>query len=340
MPPSIPDYTTEHQILETPPRKSRWRTVMLIALCAIVIPLLVVSVYVRILTQPPVDFPVSTTIEVESGMSISAITKQLESQNVVKSALLLYVVLLTSYEPENVKASTYYLDTPMSVFAVAEMLVRGDFNSNLISFTHIEGERASHVAENAALQLIDFDAAEFMMLASTFEGKLFPETYRIPKDFTEAELLNLMLETYEKNIVPLRERFKLVDLREEEVIILASIIEREANSIESMKMVSGILQNRLRIGMGLQVDASMEYILDKPLQELTAEDLKIDSPYNTYLYRGLTPTAIGNPGLDAITAVLEPTPSEYMFYITGDDGNFYYAETFDEHKANIARYLK
>ena len=292
------------------------------------------------LTQPPSDFPVDTSIEIEPGTSISAITKQLESQRVVKSALLLYVVLLTNYEPENVKASTYYLDTPLSVFAVADMLVRGDFNANLISFTHIEGERASHVAKNAALQLTNFDAAEFMMLASTSEGKLFPETYRIPKDFTEAELLELMLETYEKNIAPLREDFKLVDLSENEVAILASIIEREANSIESMKMVSGILQNRLRIGMGLQVDASMEYILDKPLKELTAEDLKMDTPYNTYLYRGLTPTAIGNPGLDALKAVLEPTPSEYMFYITGDDGNFYYAETFDEHKVNIARYLK
>ena len=340
MPPSIPDYTTENPIIETPPRKSTWRVVMFVALCAVVVPLLVVSVYVRTLALPPTDFPIASTIEIEPGMSISAITKQLESQNVVKSALLLYVVLLTSYEPENVKASTYYLDTPLSVFAVADMLVRGDFNANLISFTHIEGERASHVAENAALQLTDFNAAEFMMLASTSEGKLFPETYRIPKDFTEVELLDLMLETYEKNIAPLREDFKLVDLSENEVVILASIIEREANSIESMKMVSGILQNRMRIGMGLQVDASMEYILDKPLKELTAEDLKMDTPYNTYLYRGLTPTAIGNPGLDALKAVLEPTPSEYMFYITGDDGNFYYAETFDEHKVNIARYLK
>ena len=84
----------------------------------------------------------------------------------------------------------------------------------------------------------------------------------------------------------------------------------------------------------------MEYIFDKPLKELTAEDLKMDTPYNTYLYRGLTPTAIGNPGLDALKAVLEPTPSEYMFYITGDDGNFYYAKTFDDHRQNISKYLR
>ncbi|MBY0537838.1 endolytic transglycosylase MltG [Patescibacteria group bacterium] len=340
MPPIVPDYTNEIPSLQTEPRKTKRGLILLISLGMALLALLVISMYLRTLTQPPANFPIGTSIEIEPGTSISAITQQLEDQNIIKSGLLLYIVLLTNYEPENVKASTYYFDAPLSVFAVADTLVTGDFNSNLLSFTHIEGERASHVAENAAGVLTDFDAEEFMKLASTSEGKLFPETYRIPKDFTEEELFTLMLETYEKNIAPLREQFKLVDLTENEVVILASIIEREANSVESMKMVSGILQNRIRIGMGLQVDASMEYVLDKPLRELTAEDLKMDSPYNTYLYRGLTPTAIGNPGLDAITAVLEPTPSEYMFYITGDDGNFYYAETFDEHKVNIARHLR
>src|SRR3989344_2097250 len=91
-----------------------------------------------------------------------------------------------------------------------------------------------------------------------------------------------------------------------------------------MRLVSGILQNRLEIGMALQVDASMEYVLDKPLSELTPEDLELDTPYNTYLYPGLPPTAIGNPGLLAIDAVLNPTPSPYFFYVTGTDGNFYY----------------
>lgn len=340
MPPTVPDYTTEENIFVSPPKKSRLGLFVLITLAILLIALMSVAVYVRALALAPTDFPVGTTIEIEPGTSISAITKQLAEGHVVKSALLLYVVLLTNYEPENVKAGAYHFDTALSVFDVAATLVAGDFDANLISFTHIEGERASHIAENAAQELTNFSAEKFMLLASTSEGKLFPETYRIPKDFSEQELLDLMLETYEKNIAPLRNDFKLVDLSENEVVILASVIEREANSVESMKMVSGILQNRLRIGMGLQVDASMEYILDKPLKELTADDLKMDSPYNTYIYRGLPPTAIGNPGLDALKAVLQPTPSAYMFYITGDDGTFHYAKTFDEHKVNVARYLQ
>ena len=92
--------------------------------------------------------------------------------------------------------------------------------------------------------------------------------------------------------------------------------------------------------MPLQADASIEYVLDKPLNELTADDLKIESPYNTYLNQGLPPTPIGNPGLEAILAVLEPAQTDDLFYITGNDGEFYYAKTFDEHRLNIARYLK
>ncbi len=296
--------------------------------------------YMQKLAEPPVHFPSNTPIEVVPGSSISAITKQFKDAGVVQSDLLLYFVLLTSYEPADVKASTYIFSEPHDVYQVAKTLVTGDFDSLLISFIHREGEPVKEIAVTAEATLTGFSAAEFVLLASTSEGKLFPETYRIPKTFTPLELYTLMIETYEENLTPLRDRIKTSGLTETEVIILASIIEREANSSASMKLVSGILQNRLALGMALQVDASMEYILEKPLKELTAEDLKIDTPYNTYLYRGLPPTAIGNPGLDAIMAVLEPTPSEYMFYITGNDGNFYYAEDFDGHRQNIAKYLR
>ena len=115
-------------------------------------------------------------------------------------------------------------------------------------------------------------------------------------------------------------------MTEYEIITLASILEREANSAESMRMISGILQNRLEINMPLQVDASIEYDLDKPLHELTPTDLKErDTPYNTYLYSGLPPTPIGNPGQTAIEATLNPTESDYLFYVTDDESNFHYA---------------
>jgi UPF0755 protein len=110
-------------------------------------------------------------------------------------------------------------------------------------------------------------------------------------------------------------------------------------------MVSGIFQNRLAIGMALQADASIEYTLDVPLNELKEGELaqnlrELDSPYNTYKNAGLPPTPISNPGLTAIKAVLEPIPSEYFYYLTDAEGNFYYAKTLKEHNDNIANYLQ
>ena len=149
-----------------------------------------------------------------------------------------------------------------------------------------------------------------------------------------------MLSTYEEKQAARADMIAAHPLSEYEILILASIIEREARSEESMRIVSGILQNRLAIGMALQADASIEYVLNKPLNELVPEDLEIDTPYNTYLYPGLPPTPIGNPGLMAIDAVLTPIESDYFYYITDDSGEFHYAETYDAHRRNIAEYLR
>ena len=149
-----------------------------------------------------------------------------------------------------------------------------------------------------------------------------------------------MLQTFTEKTTSIQSKIDTHPLGAKGVLILASILEREANSPESMKMVSGILQGRMEAGMPLQADASVEYILDKPLKELTADDLKIDSPYNTYTNRGLPPTPIGNPGLDAIRAVLDPTVTDYVYYITDTDGNFHYARTYNEHLDNVELYLR
>jgi UPF0755 protein len=189
-------------------------------------------------------------------------------------------------------------------------------------------------------ELPSFDEQTFLELTKNNEGYLFPETYFVPEDFTAEEFVNLLTETYASALRPYKDAIASSTLSEFEVLTLASILEREANDETSMRMVSGILQNRLDIGMALQADATIGYVLDKPITELSPEDLEIDSPYNTYMNTGLTPTPIGNPGIQAIEAVLYPTKNEYLYYITGTDGTFHYAETFEEHKTNIEKYLR
>lgn len=292
------------------------------------------------LSGAPTDFPVNTAITIEQGTEVREITEILANENVVQSDALLYYVLVLFYDSTDIKASTYVFEQPLTVREVATRLTQGDFDTNLIRFTHFEGERATQIATNAGELLPNFNTERFITAAEPQEGKLWPETYFVPADYTDEELLTLMLETYDENITTLTEQISTHALTLDEILVLASIIEREANTKESKETVASVLQNRLDIGMALQADASIEYVLDKPLSELTPDDLEIDSPYNTYLYPGLPPTPIGNPGLDAINAVLNPTESEYFYYITDDEGVFHYSETYNQHLRNIEKYLR
>jgi UPF0755 protein len=339
---------TEHPLSETivisKKSKTNWfwkllkYSMILIALC--------VSIFIFIfyqlneLNEPPPNFPSNQPVTIQQGSDIRTITSTMEEVGVIKSKEILYYSLVLFHDPSTIKASTYIFEEPITTLEVAKKLTEGDFDTDLIRLTHFEGERVSKLAERAAEVLPDFSADKFIELAEPLEGKLFPETYFIPDSFTHEDLLKLLTDTFDTEIEKRSEQIQSHSLSLDEIVILASIIEREANTEESKKIVSSVLQNRIEIGMALQADASIEYILDKPLSELTPEDLKIDSQYNTYLYRDLPPTPIGNPGAEAIDAVLNPTESEYFYYITDNDGVFHYAETYRQHLINIEKFLR
>lgn len=323
-----------------PPVRFKW-TKRLLVLGAVMILCAVAALkYGEYIITPPEAFPLKTELVIPEGATTVAITDLLFEQGYIRSPFAMYLLLVLFYEPRDLKASTYIFSSPLSMVQLAERLLIGDYGNDLVRFVHYEGESRRHIAKRASEILDSFDAEEFMKLTEGQEGKLFPDTYLLPRVYTAKELADLLYTTYESRILPLRPAIIDSALTEDEVIILASILEREANSPESKKIVSGILLRRLSIDMPLQVDASVEYVLDKPLNELTPADLKEDSPYNTYLNKGLPPTPIGNPGLTAIQAVLEPTSSTYLFYITGNDGKFYYSNTYAAHKRNVDLYLR
>ena len=289
-------------------------------------------------STPLMDTPITFTIP--EGASASKTVDALAAAGLTRSTLLLHATLVLFFDPGEIKAGTYVFTELPTTYGLAARITAEAPPGETVSVTLPEGYTAAEFGELAARSLPEFDQALFTELATPYEGFLFPDTYQLPPDFTEAELLTLLRETYDERTAELGPRFSNHQLSETGVIILASILEREANSLVSMQIVSGILQSRLALGMPLQADASIEYVLDKPLSELTPADLKIDNPYNTYRYQGLTPTPIGNPGLTSIQAVLEPAESAYLFYITGTDGEFYYAETYADHQRNIERYLR
>ncbi len=280
------------------------------------------------------------TLQIKRGMHVQQIAQEAKNAGIVRSPLLLYAILTYSYDPTKIYAGTYRFEKPHSVFEVAHKLALSEVDDTHIALTIPEGVTRKDIARIAAEKLSGFDTDRFLELTKNNEGYLFPETYFVPEEFAAADLVALLAETFASEMAAYADEIDQSPFTEYEVITLASIIEREANDEKSMRMVSGILQNRLSLGMALQTDATVGYVLDKPISELSAEDLELDTPYNTYLYAGLTPTPIGNPGALSIDAVLHPTPSDNMYYITGDDGEFYYAQTFEQHKRNIATHLK
>lgn len=298
------------------------------------------ALLIAFLSRPPAAFERGASITIEPGTSVIDITEQFKEAGLVRSANLLYAFLVLEHDTTDIHAGTFVFREPLSARELARHITEVGPQEELLTLTFPEGLTVEEIARIASEELRAFKTATFLSFARPYEGFLFPDTYYVPEDYTHDALFDLMRETYGERVAPLRPQIENHQLTEEEVIILASILEREANSRESMRMVSGILQNRLAIGMALQADATIGYVLEKPLVELTPEDLEIDSPYNTYLYRGLPPTPIGNPGLLSIRSVLEPADTGHLYYITDEEGNFHYAETFQEHKANIARYLR
>lgn len=289
-----------------------------------------------ILNAPPQDFPVQTDIIIPEDVSINEITKIFETAHVVKSSFYLKLVLRYMHANQYIQAGTYRFDSTRSTDAIAESITSGENLSPLVTLFLPEGFQTKDLYTYLPASVISTTTHDISQL----EGYLFPDTYFISSNATLNDILILLQDTHKIKMAQFTDQIAHSSLSESEVIILASILEREANSAESKKMVSGILQNRLAIKMPLQVDAVFGYILDKTSKELTEEDLRMDSPYNTYSNVGLPPTPISNPGVEAIEAVFHPIETEYLYYITGDDGNFYYAKTFEEHRRNKAKYIQ
>lgn len=294
-------------------------------------------VFAKRASTPPEAFPVGIDIVIEEGLNQGEIIDHLRQQNVIRSPLLLHMMLIRSFEDEFIHAGIYRFPAPLTLREVAEALTQGLYKSPALTLMLPEG---FSVKDLYRLLPEGYAHDGEIRDLTEYEGRLFPDTYFIEKSMTVDEIVTLLLETMEERLQPYESIIAESDFTKEEVLILASILEREANDVESMRRVSGILQNRLEIGMALQVDATLNYVLGKTSAELTVEDLEMDSPFNTYTNAGLPPHPIANPGITAIEAVLYPIASEDLYYLTGDDGVFYYAETFEAHKRNKELYLR
>lgn len=176
---------------------------------------------------------------------------------------------------------------------------------------------------------------------SSYEGFIFPDTYRIYKDAKPEEIFRKIFDNLEKKItLEMREEIKKQNKTFFEVLIMASIVEKEAPDASSMAKVADIFWRRFETKWALQSCATVNYITGKTTPAVSFADTQIDSPYNTYKYRGLPPGPISNPSLTAIKAVIYPEKNDYWYFLSDKQGNIYYSKTLEQHNIYKARYLK
>ncbi len=331
------EYTTRTEHSTDAPRHSR-ALALALGVVLIFVVTVTASLYVGVIAnQPPLPFPSDATVTIESGSSVDQMSHALAEAGVIRSPFLFKLLTALDGRSSSLKAGTYRFTEPISTAGVLRAIIEGTHANTDVVVTIPEGTRATDIAQIVHEAIPTIDRAEFEALAVEREGYLFPETYHLSPDMTAVDVIALLERTFTERMPPVSpERGRT----EAEIVTMASILEREGNSSENMGLIAGILWKRLDIGMPLQVDASLEYGRGLGSSELSIADLEQDSPYNTYTRRGLPPTPISNPGTVALAAALEPTPSPYLYYLTGTDGTFHYAETFDEHRENKAKYLR
>lgn len=290
------------------------------------------------LLTPPAEFPTHSLITIDEGSTLEEATQILEGRHVVRSALLLEAITRARGFGTDTKAGKYYFETPVTAFTIAGRISHGDYGIEGVRVTLVEGMTAKEMAAELSRMLPSFSEEKFLQDAKPLEGTLFPDTYFILPGTTEEEVVSLLTNTFAQKT---EELFKThaSSLSQRDIVILASLLEKEAIGISDKQRVAGIIMNRLKIDMRLQIDAVFGYIVGRSGYTPTGNDLESESPYNTYKVIGLPPGPIANPSLESLEAALTPEKTPYMYYLTGRDGRMYWAKTFEEHKRNRELYL-
>jgi UPF0755 protein len=289
-------------------------------------------------------------IIIKKGDSIKIIGQKLEKAELIRGSFYFEIYVWLKNE-KNLQAGEYIFRPSMPISEIVESLAGGKINRNDIKITIPEGfsvkqidERLSQAGLINTSDLLNFDVkliTNHYPPITNFEGFLFPDTYIFSKKAAVEEIIQKMLDNFDKKITAeMREEIAKQGKKLEDVLNLASIIQQESISIKEMAKIAGVFYNRLNIGMALQSDATINYITGKGMRQPLLEDTKIDSPYNTYKYKGLPPTPICNPGIDAIKAAIWPEQHDYFYFLHPLNAPTIFSKTLEEHNINKVKWLK
>ncbi|WP_336780279.1 endolytic transglycosylase MltG [Paenibacillus illinoisensis] len=313
--------------------------------------------------RPVSDSAEPVVFEIKSGSGTSQIADQLEQEGLIRSGLAFKGYLKWKNQGSSFMAGTYSMNPGVSYDEIISKLNSGEVvPEEMVKFTIPEGYTVLQMADKLSAEGV-VDREEFIKLANdpssfdvdiikdipvdeelryALEGYLFPETYELKKDSSTHDVMQRMLEEFQTkiNTIPdLDSKLKARNLSLHELLTIASLVEREVVVDEERALVAGVIDNRIKQDMKLEIDATVQYLLDKPKARLLFKDLKVQSPYNSYLNKGLPPGPIASPSLESIEAALAPEASDYLFYVTKKDGSseHLFAKTYKEHQQNIAK---
>lgn len=288
-------------------------------------------------------------VDIPVGAHASVIADRLKKAKLIRSETVFKLAVRFYGGGEDMKAGEYRISPGLGVFEIIDKLVAGDAEAQWVVIP--EGMGLSDIArrlENRRLA----KRSSFLRLArrkpkslglnvpvslSSTEGYLMPDTYKFPKRISERQIIKEMLENWEQKVYrPNAALFRASSLPLDKLMVVASMIEREAKVDKDRALISSVIRNRLAKNRKLEIDATVIYALGGHKKELSLADLKVKSPYNTYYKVGLPPGPICNPGLESVMAALKPAKTPYLYYVARPDGSHIFSETYEQHKAAIA----
>lgn len=292
-----------------------------------------------------------TDVVIPRGSSFGQVAGLLRDKGVLAHPLAFRLLARLRHVDNDVKAGEYRFPAHQTSDAVLQRIVRGE--QFAIWVTLPEGYTAREIAQALAGRSLGdaglyertfLDAGGISIDGSqtpNLEGYLFPSTYLIPIDDSPAAVAKVLVDQFRRELPPdAARRARALGQTVPGVVTVASLVEREGKADEDRPLIASVIYNRLRLGMPLEVDASIEYAFPEHHDVITKRDLEIDSPYNTYRHLGLPPTPIANPGKASLDAAFAPAKSDYLYYVAKPDGHSAFAKTLQEHNANVERYLK
>lgn len=292
-------------------------------------------------SPPDAASDATTMFVVQPGEQVRSIASRLKQNGIIRDPLAFFIIVKKQGVETKLQAGDFRLSPRMTLYEVIDELQHGSVD---VWVTIPEGWRSEEIALELTKKL-SVPEQEFLKHAQ--EGYMFPDTYLFPRQATASNAVSIMLTNFDTKIKePLADDIASSTWTLEELVTIASLVEREARFDEDRPVIASIIFNRLRDDMALNIDATLQYAIgyqadenDWWKRELTNQDKEIDSPFNTYKYPGLPPAPIANPGSASIEAVLHPETTDFLYYIHDADGHIHTARTLDEHNENVRVYL-